>query len=190
MSVIPIQIPPLRERPEDIPLLAEHFLNKYAAANGTGGTPRVRGFSRDALAKLLRFRWQGNVRELENIVERAVVLARGTIIEDTDLPDPDVGNAEQTFKSLSSDFPTLTQLEERYIRVVLNKTAGRKDKAAQILGVNRRTLYRKEREYGFVGAGYAPEDEPIESPEPGSVESNRAKIRETFPARRSEDVRL
>ncbi len=168
LSVIPIQIPPLRERPEDIPLLAEHFLNKYAAANASAGTPRVRGFSKDALSKLLRFRWQGNVRELENIVERAVVLARGALIEDTDLPDPDIGNAEQTFKGLSSDFPTLTQLEERYIQLVLNKTAGRKDKAAQILGVNRRTLYRKEREYGFVDAN-APEDEAIESAEVGET---------------------
>ncbi len=162
LSVIPIQIPPLRDRPDDIPLLAEHFLNKYAAANGTGGVARIRGFSKGALAKLIRFRWQGNVRELENIVERAVVLARGTVIEDTDLPDPDTGSAEQSFKSLSSDFPTLTQLEERYITVVLSKTAGRKDKAAQILGVNRRTLYRKEREYGLV-TNEAPEDALLDS---------------------------
>lgn len=165
LSVIPIHIPPLRERLEDIPLLAEHFLNKYAAANGLGGTSRVRSFSKAAMSKLLRFRWQGNVRELENIVERAVVLARGTVIEDTDLPDPDIGSAEQTFKGLISDFPTLSQLEERYLRVVLNKTAGRKDKAAQILGINRRTLYRKEREYGFVSSGDAPEDESIDSRE-------------------------
>lgn len=165
LSVIPIQIPPLRERPEDIPLLAEHFLHKYAAANGLGGTARVRSFSKAAMSKLLRFRWQGNVRELENIVERAVVLARGSVIEDTDLPDPDIGSAEQIFKGLSSDFPTLSQLEERYLRVVLNKTAGRKDKAAQILGINRRTLYRKEREYGFVSTGDAPEDESIDGPE-------------------------
>ena len=162
LSVIPIQIPPLRERPEDIPLLAEHFLNKYAAANSADGTPRVRAFSKEALAKLLRFRWQGNVRELENIVERAVVLARGAVIEEGDLPNPEIENGEQMFKGLTSDFPTLMQLEERYIRVVLNKTAGRKDRAAQILGVNRRTLYRKEREYGFVESGDAPEDELLD----------------------------
>lgn len=159
LSVIPIQIPPLRERPEDIPLLAEHFLNKCAAANTGGGQARVRGFTKEALSKLMRFRWQGNVRELENIIERAVVLARGPVIEGSDLPDPDVGNADQTFKSSTSDFPTLTQLEERYIRLVLQKTAGRKDRAAQILGINRRTLYRKEREYGLVSSD-APEDMP------------------------------
>lgn len=152
LSVIPVQIPPLRERPEDIPLLADHFLHKYAAANAFSGVPRIRGFSKDALAKLLKYRWQGNVRELENLVERAVVLAPGPMIEPSDLPDPEVGNAEDMFKGLTSDFPTLTQIEERYIRAVLQKTAGRKDRAAQILGVNRRTLYRKEREYGLVGA--------------------------------------
>jgi two-component system response regulator HydG len=150
LSVIPIHIPPLRERTEDIPLLAEHFLNKYALANAGGANPRVRSFSKGALAKLLRYRWQGNVRELENIVERAVVLARGAVIEEGDLPDPEMANAEQSFRNLSSDFPTLSQLEERYVRLVLNKTEGRKDRAAQILGINRRTLYRKEREYGLV----------------------------------------
>jgi len=161
LSVIPIQIPPLRERCEDLPLLAEHFLHKYAAANATSGAPRVRSLTKGALAKLMRFRWQGNVRELENVMERAVVLSRGSAIEEGDLPDPDVGSAEDAFKGLSSDFPTLSQLEERYIRVVLQKAAGRKDKAAQILGVNRRTLYRKEREYGFVDAD-APEQEPVD----------------------------
>jgi len=161
LSVIPILLPPLRERQEDIPVLAEHFLEKYAAANSGTGTPRVRGFTKGALGKLVRFRWQGNVRELENLIERVVVLCRGSVIEESDIPDPEVGSPEETFKGLSSDFPSLTQLEERYMRIVLQKTAGRKDKAAQILGINRRTLYRKEREYGFVEAG-APEDEPLE----------------------------
>ncbi len=162
LSVIPIQIPPLRERSEDIPLLAEHFLNKYAAANGISGTARVREFSKSALAKLMRLRWQGNVRELENVIERAVVLTKGTVIEDSDIPDPDLGNSDDAFRGLISDFPTLTQVEERYMRIVLQKTAGRKDKAAQILGVNRRTLYRKEREFGFSDPN-APEDELVES---------------------------
>lgn len=162
LSVIPILIPPLRERTDDIPLLAEHFLEKYSVANAVNGSPRVRNLSKGALAKLLRFRWQGNVRELENVIERAVVLARGSVIEESDLPESDVGNVEDTFKGLSGDFPTLSQLEERYIGVVLRKTAGRKDRAAQILGVNRRTLYRKEREYGFVDAN-APEDEVLEN---------------------------
>lgn len=146
LSVIPIVIPPLRHRKEDIPLLAEHFLKKYAATNNL----RVKGFTKRAMSKLVELRWEGNVRELENVVERAVVLAPGALIDESDIPTPESAGAEQFFGFATGDFPTLEQLEKRYIQVVLEKTAGRKDKAAQILGVNRRTLYRKEREYGFV----------------------------------------
>lgn len=157
LSVIPIQLPALRERPEDIPLLAEHFLQKYAAENRKAGDTQVRGFTKEALSKLVNLRWQGNVRELENVIERAVVLCLGNSIEDSDIPDPDTASPEEAIAGMTRDFPTLTQLEERYMRAVLQKTAGRKDKAAQILGVNRRTLYRKEREYGFVDAN-SPEE--------------------------------
>lgn len=158
LSVIPINLPPLRDRKEDIPLLCEHFLSKYAAANSKDGAPRVKGFSKGALSKLVHLRWQGNVRELENVIERAVVLCRGNTIEESDIPSNDtVSTPEDALKSMASDFPTLNQLEERYMRMVLQKTAGRKDKAAQILGINRRTLYRKEREYGFVDADAAEE---------------------------------
>jgi two-component system, NtrC family, response regulator HydG len=154
LSVIPVVIPPLRERPEDIPLLAEHFLAKYSAANGG----RVRGFTKGALAKLMSLRWQGNVRELENIVERAVVLCPGSLIDATDIPDPEAQSPEEAFQGMTKDLPTVAQLEERYIRLVLEKSGGRKDKAAQILGLNRRTLYRKEREYGWVTDEAEPSD--------------------------------
>jgi len=166
LSVIPIQLPALRDRNDDIPILAEHFLKKYAASNTTAndGQPRVRGFTKVAMSKLMRLRWPGNVRELENVIERAVVLCQGSVIDEKDIPDPDIGDAEGNFKGSTADFPTLTQLEERYIRLVLQKTAGRKDKAAQLLGINRRTLYRKEREYGLVSSD-APEDEPFEGEE-------------------------
>ncbi len=146
LSVIPILIPPLRERKEDIPLLAEHFLKKYSATNNTN----VRGFTKSAMNKLLTLRWEGNVRELENIIERAVVLSSGTFIDERDLPSPETQNPEQFFSSSTGDFPTIDQLEKRYMGLVLEKSGGRKDKAAQILGINRRTLYRKEREYGFI----------------------------------------
>lgn len=146
LSVIPIIIPPLRQRRDDIPLLAEHFLCKYAATNGA----RVKGFTKRAMAKLVNLRWEGNVRELENVIERAVVLTPHLLIDESDIPSPDTLNSEHFFTSSTSDFPTLEQLESRYIQVVLDKTAGRKDKAAQILGINRRTLYRKEREYGLT----------------------------------------
>ena len=148
LSVIPIVIPPLRDRQDDIPLLADYFLKKYSAANNS----RVLGFSKGALSKLMRLRWEGNVRELENMVERAVVLCQSDVIDDSDIPDPQANDPDHFFRSGTNDFPTIAQLEQRYIRVVLDKTAGRKDKAAQILGINRRTLYRKEREYGWVTA--------------------------------------
>jgi two-component system response regulator HydG len=159
LSVIPIVIPPLRQRPDDIPLLADHFLKKYAATNNV----KVKGFTKRATAKLSKMRWEGNVRELENLIERATVLCAGALIDEADIPTPETATAEQFFASATGDFPTIEQLERRYMEVVLEKTAGRKDKAAQILGINRRTLYRKEREYGFVPAD-APEEEIITNP--------------------------
>jgi two-component system, NtrC family, response regulator HydG len=147
LSVIPIVIPPLRHRREDIPLLADHFLKKYSAANRS----LVKGFAQDAVARMMSMPWEGNVRELENVIERAVVLARGDTIEAKDLPSAGEGNVESFFETTQSGtMPTLEEIEKRYFKFVLDKTGGRKEKAAQILGVNRRTLYRKEREYGFV----------------------------------------
>lgn len=154
LSVIPILIPPLRHRKEDIPLLAEHFLRKYAAMNGS----KVTSFSKIAMAKLIDLRWEGNVRELENVIERAVVLSEGHLIEENQIPSPDTASAEQFFAGATNDFPTIEQLEKRYIVLVLEKTGRRKDKAAQILGINRRTLYRKEREYGLINKDH-PESE-------------------------------
>lgn len=158
LSVIPIVLPPLRNRKEDIPLLADYFLKKYAATNNV----KVKGFSKRAVAKLVSLKWEGNVRELENVVERAVVLCTGNLIDESDIPAPAVENAEGFFVNATGDFPTVSQLEERYIKVVLEKTGGRKDKAAQILGMNRRTLYRKQRDYGLI-AQDSPEEEVIDS---------------------------
>ena len=153
--MIPIVIPPLRHRREDIPLLADHFLKKYAAANHS----KVKNFSSDAMARLISMPWEGNVRELENIIERIVVLARGPVVEEKDLPKPSEATIDNFFEATQSGtLPTLEDVERRYFKFVLDKTAGRKEKAAQILGVNRRTLYRKEREYGFVAVDNASEN--------------------------------
>lgn len=148
LSVIPVTLPPLRKRVEDIPVLAEHFLRKYAAANGAN----IRGFTKRALAKLMKSRWEGNVRELENVIERAVVLSTGTLLDTNDIPDSEVVSPDLFVKEATSDFPTTSELEARYIRMVLDKTGGRKDKAAEILGMNRRTLYRKVHEYKLLGS--------------------------------------
>jgi DNA-binding NtrC family response regulator len=159
LSVIPIVIPPLRHRKEDIPLLADYFLKKYAADNNSP----VKGFSQEAIARLLSMSWEGNVRELENVIERAVVLTRGELIEAKDLPSAGEGSIDSFFESTQSGtLPTLDEIEKRYFKFVLDKTGGRKEKAAQILGVNRRTLYRKEREYGFIEDTEHETDEAIE----------------------------
>jgi two-component system response regulator HydG len=161
LSVIPIAIPALRQRKEDIPLLAEHFLRKYSAtSNG-----KVKGFSKRAIARLMEQRWEGNVRELENVVERAVVLASGTLLDESDIPVQAGENPEQFFAMATGDFPTVDELEKRYVLLVLEKTGGRRDKASQILGMNRRTLYRKLHEYGVGGGesdheGQAHDDAP------------------------------
>lgn len=146
LSVIPIVIPPLRHRKEDIPLLADHFIRKFASNQGSS----VVGLTKAALQYLINMPWEGNVRELENVMERAVVLARGDMIEPGDLPSLSTMTTEDLWSSFSQQLPTLEEIERRYIRFVLEKTGGKKEKAAQILGCNRRTLYRKEREYGFV----------------------------------------
>lgn len=150
LAVIPVVIPPLRHRREDIPLLANHFLKKYARMNGS----QVSSISSDAMSALMSMPWEGNVRELENLIERTVVLCRGKEITVADLPRGSKSDAESFFEGelAGGTFPTLEDLERRYMKLVLDKTGGRKEKAAQILGINRRTLYRKERDYGFVSA--------------------------------------
>lgn len=151
LNVIPVALPPLRHRKEDIPLLAESFRKKFAQANHSP----VVGFTSRALVKLISMPWEGNVRELENSIERAVVLCQGTFIDADDFPEvPESGPSEIFPKSLftedSSHFPTVEEFEKKYIQFILAKSGGKKEKAAQILGLNRRTLYRKEREYGFT----------------------------------------
>lgn len=146
LSVIPIFIPALRHRTDDIPLLAQFFLDKYNSIN----SHHIKGFSSKALQSLVSLPWEGNVRELENAVERAVVLARGELIESEDLPQVESLSSEAFMSQVIEELPTLENMEQRYIKFILNKTGGRKEKAAHILGINRRTLYRKERDYGWV----------------------------------------
>lgn len=156
LNVIPIQIPALRHRKDDIPLLAQAFLEKYAAANNSS----AQAFSPGALHMLMNQQWPGNVRELENVVERLTVLSRKSLIEELDLPSPETAEVEDFYGKMIQDFPSIEDLEKRYIQFLLAKYANKKEKVSQVLGINRRTLYRKEREYGFVGAS---EEEPSDS---------------------------
>ncbi len=141
LNVIHIHIPPLRERGDDILLLAHHFLKKYQQETGKS----ITRISESALSLLSRYPWPGNVRELENAIERAVILARGDQILPEDLPSPVTGGQDDYVilgKALEQSL-TLTELEREYITRVLERTGGNKARTAQILGIDRKTLYRK-----------------------------------------------
>lgn len=147
LCVIPIEIPALRNRKEDIPLLAEYFLRKHAANHSLN----VVGFTPAGLAKLMNHPWEGNVRELENVIERSAILAGGRLLDDTDLPDLTAPASPTGFvEEKAGEYVTLRELERQYIARILRRTGGKKERAAHILGIDRKTLYRKEREYGLA----------------------------------------
>jgi two-component system response regulator AtoC len=148
LSVVSIELPPLRERKEDIPILAELFLLKFNEENHR----QVTGFSSDANDFLMHYEWQGNIRELENAIERAVILSKGEVIEVADLspqssysqPRPPAGK-------------TMREIEKNHIYNVLNEAGGNCSEAARLLGISRMTLYNKIKAYGLninkIGAG-------------------------------------
>jgi len=145
LNVIEIRLPPLRERREDIPLLVETFLRRSAEASHK----ELRGMSESALALLVDYAWPGNVRELENVIERAVTLARGEKIVSEDLP-PAIQGARGDRKVLdeaAERILPLQDVEKEYILRILEKTGGNKYQAAQTLGIDRKTLYRKLARY-------------------------------------------
>ncbi|MDZ4678595.1 MAG: sigma-54 dependent transcriptional regulator [Oligoflexia bacterium] len=146
LNVLPVYVPALRERTQDIPLLVEYFISKFALQNRS----RARGVTSEAMAKLMAHPWPGNVRELENVMERAVVLSQSELLTEQEIMGSAVESARESFQQLYSDNPTLDKLEERYIKLILAQVGHKKDSAANILGVNRRTLYRKEKLYGLV----------------------------------------
>lgn len=143
LSVINIRVPPLRDRRADIPLLIARFLEDAGERLGQRKT-----LSADALEHLLRHTWPGNVRELRNTIERLVVSARGSLIEAADIaftPAQSRATSAQPF----ADLPTLEELERRYLQHVLNETQGNRSRAADILGIDRRTLYRMAERFGI-----------------------------------------
>jgi len=144
LNVVHINLPSLRDRPEDIPLLIQHFLNKYSHEYGVG----EKQLSKEALRILMDYEWPGNVRELENCIERAVTLGRHETIKPEDLPSHLANAAHESVQvpELPENL-TLKELEIEYIRKILTKTGGNKVKAAAILGINRRTIYRLAQQY-------------------------------------------
>ena len=140
LNVVNIELPPLRERKEDIPLLAEHFLNKFASENRKS----IAGFCPEATEFLLEHDWPGNVRELENSIERAVILAKDDHIAITDLRQKGVTPAAGTRPGRN-----LKEIEREHILSTIEETGENYSEAARILGISRMTLYNKVKEYGI-----------------------------------------
>ena len=161
INVVTVRLPPLRERPGDIPILAAHFLAKIARREGR---PQA-GLSREALDGLSRHSWPGNVRELENAIERAVAVAKGDVVLRSDLPFEVQGQGLPPSGGLIDDRPPLAELERRYIALVLAEAGGNKKKAAEKLGIDRRTLYRAlERTGAHTSSPTASGEEDAEDP--------------------------
>jgi len=144
LSVIVIRVPALRERRADIPLLISRFLEEACERNG-----RKKALSADALEALMRHSWPGNVRELRNTIERMVTLSRGSTIESFDIPPSVVGFKMTADNRPFADLPTLDDLERRYLQHVLEAAGGNRTRAAEILGIDRRTLYRMAERFGI-----------------------------------------
>jgi two-component system NtrC family response regulator len=146
INVVTIQLPPLRERREDLPLLIDHFLRAFADKNGK----HIRGLTREAREALLRYDYPGNVRELENLIERAVVLTRDDVVGLTDLPltlDAQASEPEGGAGLVAA----VEGLERRMIREALAKADGIQTRAAELLGIGGRVLRYKLKKYGLSG---------------------------------------
>ena len=154
LNVVTVEIPPLKARHEDIPLLAQHFLKRFAARNRKA----VKGFTPQAMDLLLKHDWPGNVRELENAVERAVILLSGDYITDRELPLSITQNvtrnstepiAVKDAGGLPTGAQSLADVEKDVILATLSETGGNKSETARRLGINRKTLHLKLKRYGL-----------------------------------------
>jgi len=147
LSVVPVSLPPLRQRWGDIPVLANLFLERYAAKNRKD----LKGFHPEVVRVFMHFPWPGNIRELENTVERAVILCQGEQISLQELPSqmlPDTVRPQQQDSRISAA-PTLRDMEREMIRATLAEQKGNKSKSAKLLGIARQTLLNKIKEYGL-----------------------------------------
>jgi len=140
LNTVQIRIPPLRERPEDVPALAAHFLKKYCDRY----RKNVRGFKRDTMEQLLQYPWPGNVRELDHAVERATIMCQGDLIELSDL-----GLQSSNYTGASLDTMSLEDAEQLLISKALARYKGNVKQAAQVLGLSRGTFYRRMEKYGL-----------------------------------------
>ena len=160
INVITIKMPPLRERKDDIPLLANHFLKRFERTLSRGGMR----FSKGAMKLLLGYAWPGNVRELENTIERAAILAETDVVHSHDLPDKLRSNALPPGIEVDNGNVTLEDLEREHIKRVLGRVEGNKDRAAQMLGIHVSTLYRKMQRYRLDAPGAYSEQPAASAP--------------------------
>jgi two-component system response regulator HydG len=149
LNVVTLAVPALKERREDIPLLAQHFLETFAEKN----RKHIKGFTPQAMDRLVRYNWPGNVRELMNAVERGVILCRGEYIAEKDFPlsvsEAEVPESELVREGLPADLP-LEEVEKVTILNTLESAGGNKSEAARRLGITRRTLHKKLKKYGVM----------------------------------------
>ena len=143
LNVVSFHLPPLSERRDDIPLLAYYFLKKHAIQMGRS----IEDISPEAMTKLIDYDYPGNIRELENIIERSVALATGKEVTPQQLPKILIDKSVQVIRGDKNKFPTLEYREEEYIRWVLKETGGNKTQTANILGIARPSLWRKLKKY-------------------------------------------
>jgi two-component system, NtrC family, response regulator HydG len=149
LNVVTLHIPPLKERKDDIPLLAMHFLKVFAGKN----QKEIKGFTPQAMDRLLRYDWPGNVRELMNAVERGVVLARSNYLDETELHlmvgQPPLNQDSLAVERIPADLP-LNEVEKATILKTLETTGGNKSETARRLRITRRTLHQKLKKYGVM----------------------------------------
>ncbi|MGH9519195.1 MAG: sigma 54-interacting transcriptional regulator, partial [Terriglobales bacterium] len=146
LNVISIKLPPLRERIMDIPMLVEHFLERYTAPGGA-----TRRFSDEAMARLVSYEWPGNIRELENCVEHCLAMAAGTQLEAGDLPSPFQQAARMPPRpATEAGIRAMAEVERDAILAALSQVKGDKLLAAKLLGIGKTTIYRKLKEYAYA----------------------------------------
>jgi two-component system response regulator HydG len=152
LNVVELEVPPLSDRKEDIPLLAQHFLETFAAKN----RKEIKGFTPGAMDHLIRYDWPGNVRELMNAIERAVVLTRTNYLDVADfpllqdaMPQNDQDAADSVALCMKGDLP-LEEVEKAAILKTLEAAGGNKSETARRLGITRKTLHKKLKAYGVM----------------------------------------
>jgi DNA-binding NtrC family response regulator len=154
LNVVNIQVPALRERPEDIPAIVQHFIEEFASSDPS----KLVNVSDEALALMLQYEWPGNVRQLRNVVERALVIGNKEVLLPQDLPPEITVSMKKTVITGETSLQTLKNAEDDLIFKALKTTNGHREDAARLLGISVRTLYRKLRRFNHYSAFYTPSE--------------------------------